>query len=234
VGNDMKLNRVLSITMLSMVLISLVSIAFVYAQGQQGMEPPKQTNVGGNRYQGSIAGNETNQFRFQNNFQFQLRTNQSAQIDCDVDTANVQNRNFTMSLNTTQQIRLEMQIRASNNDLNATDGAQVRAQNQARFRFQERFMVNMSVNCTEGLHARLEITTQSEECTWAYYDEESEEFVPVDSEYEDGILSTETDHFSIWIVLTPEETPGIPGFPIYLLMGASAIGLIAVARKLRR
>ena len=50
---------------------------------------------------------------------------------------------------------------------------------------------------------RLRKTNENRYGKWAYYEEDSEEWVTVPTRIEDGYLSAETDHFSTWTVLIP-------------------------------
>ena len=63
-------------------------------------------------------------------------------------------------------------------------------------------------NCEESscfTQAKLQIrqTNQNRFGKWAYYNENSEEWVTVTTTIEDGYLTTNTDHFSTWTVLVP-------------------------------
>ena len=194
-------------------------------------EPPKETAVSQNKYQGSIAGNETNQFTFRNRFQFQLRVNQSVNLNMEVDVDEVGAREFQLEVNTQEQAELTIRINASDESLGLEEGKKVQARNQNRYQYREQFQVNLS--CDEPVEAKLSLKTGDSEAQWAYYDENKAEWVTVPSTYENGVLTTETDHFSTWTVLTPEEEgTSIPGYTLIGLATISSImGLLFIIKK---
>ena len=214
--------------MTAAILFSLMaSLSSVTAQGEQ---PPTPVDVTQNQYQGTIAGNETNEFSFKNRFQFQIRTNQSMDLDVDVDVDEVGDREFGLELDCSEEgLALEVQIRATNDDLGLTDGAQI----QNTYQYQERFMVNLTLDGDCGdLQARLRINiTDDGEHTWAYLDEDTDEFVPVESTVVDGELIVETTHFSMWTVLTVEEST-IPGYTaLGGILGLGVLGLVFIQKR---
>lgn len=216
-------------TFLGLVVVSM-SIMNVAATPQG----PNQTNVGGNQHQGTIAGNTTNQYMFQNRFQFQLRVNQTLDVDIDCDDPLLADRSFEMDLNTSECVRVEMNIRSENSDIGLTNGSRVQNRNRNQYRYQEQFMINVSLNESCQVQARLAINSEDSNATWAYYDEENEEFIPVESHYENGMVVANTDHFSLWTVLTydDEDSSTVPGFALFAaptLLGV--IGLYAILKK---
>lgn len=187
--------------------------------------PPVEVNQ--NKYQGSIGANVMHQFTFRNKFQFQIQTNVSLEMDVDCDVDTVGEREFTMLLNTTQEQKMTMLMNGSNADLGLTNGSLVRETAQYRYRYQERFVLNVSLNATEAVQAQLCINVENQYQTWAYYDEETEEWVPVTSTYQNGYLYADTDHFSLWTILTVENVsdttdttiPGFLYFGVFMLAG---------------
>jgi len=211
-------NKVVLLSILGILLIGSYSF-MTLASAQE----PVNTQVNQNRYQGSIAGNETHQFTFRNRFQFQLRTNATVDLDMDVDVDGVGDRNFQLELNTQENVQLQIRINASDENLGLTDGNRIQAKNQNRYQYQAQFRVNLT--CNGSVNANLSINTNDPNAEWAYFDEENEEWITVESTYQDGVLTAETNHFSVWTVLTPEEdaTSSIPG---YTLIGLGLIGSI--------
>ena len=51
----------------------------------------------------------------------------------------------------------------------------------------------------------------------------------------DGELIAETDHFSLWTVLTydesPDETAAIPGYSAVFVLGISGLAVIYIVRR---
>ncbi len=192
-------------------------------------EPPVETPVNTNQYQGSIAGNETNQFTFRHRFQFQLRTNATVELDMDVEVDQVGDREFQLEVNTQEHAELTIRINGSDESMGLEEGNQLQARNQNRYRYQEQFRLNIS--CDQPVEAKLSINTTDSGAKWAYYDEDKEDWVTVESSYQDGVLTAETNHFSVWTVLTLDES----SIPAYTLIGfvtiGSIMGLLIITKK---
>jgi len=214
------------------VLMSLIGFllmgSYLTLATAQEPQPPVETSVAQNQYQGTIAGNETNQFMFRNRFQFQLRVNQSVNLDMDVDVDGVGDREFQLEVNTRENAELTIRINASDESIGLEEGKQVQARNQNRYQYREQFQVKLE--CDEPVEAKLSLKTGDSEAQWAYYDENKAEWVTVESSYQDGVLTAETDHFSVWTVLTPEDS-----IPSYALIGfvtiGSIVGLLFIIKK---
>ncbi len=225
-NKKISLSVILSIFVISMLAMNISSVnAAVLDQ-----------NVAKNDYKGTIAGNESNQFTFRNRFRFQVRTNQSTELDMDVDVDAVGDRDFALELNTSnagENMKLTIQVKAENDDLGLTKGKQIKNQNQYKYQYKEQFMVNLSLDQECELQAKLKLKTQDKNASWAYYDEEAEEFVLVESEYIDGEVVATTEHFSIWTVITPEsDSLGLPGYSmIGGFIGIGIVGSIIVYKK---
>ncbi len=213
------------------VLLSIMGILLFgsYMTLATAQTPPVDTPIGENNYQGSIAGNETSQFTFRNRFQFRIRTNVSLELDMDVEVDQVGDREFELEINTQEQAELTIRINGSDENLGLENGTQVQARNQNRYRYQEQFRLNIS--CDEPVEAKLSLKTEDSEAKWAYYDEDKEDWVTVESSYQDGVLTAETNHFSVWTVLTPDES----SIPAYSLIGfvtiGSIMGLLIITKK---
>ena len=215
------------------VLLSIIGFLLMgsYLTLATAQETPKETEVNKNQYQGTITGNETNKFTFRNRFQFQLRVNQTVDLNMEVDVDGVGDREFQLEVNTRENAELTIRINASDESIGLEEGKQVKARNQNRYQYREQFQVNLS--CDEPVEAKLSLKTGDSEAQWAYYDENKAEWVTVPSTYENGVLTTETDHFSTWTVLTPEEeATSIPGYTLIALATIGSImGLLFIIKK---
>jgi len=206
------------------VLMSIVGFLLIgsYLTLATAQAPPNDTPVNDNQYQGSIAGNETSQFTFRNRFQFRIKTNASLNLDMDIDVDNVGNREFDLEIQTQEQSKLTIRINGSDENLGLVNGSKIQAKNQNRYQYQERFRLN--ITCNGSVQANLSVNTKDPQAQWAYYDEAEAQWVTVPSTYQNGVLTAETNHFSVWTILTPEEeTTTIPG---YTLIGLATIGSI--------
>ena len=147
----------------------------------------------------------------------------------DVDVDGVGDREFQLEVNTRTTAELTIRINASEESKGLEEGKRVQTRNQNRYQYREQFQVNLE--CSEPVEAKLSLRTGDPDAQWAYYDEETEEWVTNPSTYEDGVLTTETDHFSTWTVLTVEED----SIPSYTLIGlvsiGSIVGLLFIIKK---
>ena len=195
---------------------------------------PNPIPVDADKKMDTVAGNATNQYTFRNRFQMQIRVNQSTVVDIDCEDDGLADREFEMDLNTTCPVRAEMTIRTENSEIGLTNGNSVQNRNQNQYRYREQFMINVSLNASCGVQARLAINSEDSNATWAYYDEDTEEFVPVGSSYQDGMVVAYTNHFSTWTLLTYEEDAVIPGYSYLAFPAILALaGMVVLIKKKR-
>ena len=204
------------------VLMSIVGFLLMgsYLTLATAQEPPTDTPINQNQYEGSIAGNETSQFTFRNRFQFRISTNASLNLDMDVDVDSVGDREFELEIQTQEQAELTIRINGSEESLGLVNGSQIQVRNGSQYRYQERFRLNISCNGT--VQANLSVNTNDPQAQWAYYDEAEAQWVTVPSSYQNGVLTAETNHFSVWTILTTEED----SIPSYTLIGLVSVGSI--------
>ncbi|QEE17104.1 hypothetical protein DSAG12_02936 [Promethearchaeum syntrophicum] len=219
------------------VLLSIIGFLLIgsYLTLGTAQEPPVNPpiDIGENQYEGSIAGNETSQFTFQHKFRFNITTNASLNLDMDVDVDSTGNREFKLEIQTQEQAELTIRINGSDESLGLKNGSQIQVRNGSRYRYQERFRLNISCNGT--VQANLSVNTNDPKAQWAYYDgvdgESMGEWVTVPSSYQNGVLTAETSHFSVWTVLTLEED-SIPSYPLIGLISVGSImGLLFIAKR---
>jgi len=214
------------------VLVVTMGLSSVVAAPLPG---PNDVPVDAVRKMDTVAGNETNRYTFRNRFQFQLRVNQTTDVDIDADDSGLADREFELDLNTSEPVGVEMTIRTENSDIGLTNGSMVQNRNQNQYRYQEQFMINVTLNGTCDVQARLAVNSEDSNATWAYYDEDTEEFVPVASSYENGMVVAYTNHFSTWTLLTyDDDDTTIPGYS-YLAFPAimALVGMVFLIKKKR-
>jgi hypothetical protein len=109
--------------------------------------------------------------------------------------------------------------------LGIQNGSTIR--NQNRHQVRNNFAAQIQVNLTSAFQARIgmEMTRgDALRASWAYFAEDTQEWVEVDSSYEDGMLVAETDHFSVWTIV---ESPSLTLLWVGIGVGIVAIGAIA-------
>jgi hypothetical protein len=236
----MKAKKIFAISVLSIFLIGIISyIGGVSAAGGQQGQP---TDVSGQKQGGAINAGEAKSYKFQNGFQFQLQVNASMNFDVECDEA-VGAKGFNLQLNTSNAANdtaLKVQIQANNSAMGLTNGSQIQARNQNRYRYQNMMMMNLTYNGTGPIQAKLEANCSTKDDTWAFYNETSNQWEIVPSEYKDGVLTADTDHFSLWTILTPEAsttttpTTGstVDGYSILGILGAlGVVSAILIKRR---
>jgi hypothetical protein len=234
----MKSKKIFAITILSIFVIGITTIINgVLAAGPQ--TPP--TDVSGQKQSGAINAGETKAYKFQNGFQFQLKVNASMNFDVECDEA-VGAKAFNLQLNTSNSgtnTALKIQIQANNSAMGLVNGSQIQAKNQNRYRYQNMMMMNLSYNGTDPIQAKLEANCSTKDDIWAFYNETSSQWETVPSEYKDGVLTADTEHFSLWTILTPEPTTTttstgstIDGYSILGILGAlGVVSAILIKRR---
>ncbi len=210
-------------------------ILTVYAAVDTLAVGPVSEDVNGNSYKGNMNAGDEKQLRFRNRFQLKLKTNCSIETDIEADVDGIGDREFSFEINTSAGQKLSLKFQANNSEMNMGENSQIKTKSQNRFRYQEKFMFNASLNQTgEPLKAKLMLKTQTQNAKWAYYDETTSEWVEVESSYQDGYLVAETTHFSVWAVLTPESAaaPTIDGYSA--LLAFAAIGVLGLIMKMKK
>ncbi len=189
------------------------------------------------KFQGSIDANTTNQFTFQNQFQYQIRTNRSLDLDLECDTENVQMQTMTMNMNTTETLQMRIRFNATLPEVGLYNGSIVRNTTQARYRYQECLILNITLNNTVPIQAQLRITNEFENATWAYYDDIEEEWIPVQTRYENGEWVADVTHFSLWTLLLVEDisetttSPSIAAYPGIFIIGLFCVVSLVLYRR---
>lgn len=171
-------------------------------------------------------------FRFRERTRLRINSSAPVDVNMDCDAMNVGEAMFMVQLqNAVQNIELTMTCRQDGQSLGAT-GAQVQAQN--RFQVRNGFAIQLQTNYTVQARIGLEMTRgEAIRASWAYYEDSTDEWVPVASSYRDGMLVADVDHFSTWTIVEGSTTwiwvsVGIGGAAII------AIGAILVIRKKKR
>lgn len=214
--NNIKKSIIITIIINAMIVSSLLS----YAMAEQ--TEPKELFQNQNRYEQNVNENEMNQFRFKNNFQFNFQCNSSIGVEFENDGL-TDVGNITLELQTQEENTLRIQINKTDENLGLEKGRVLKNENMYRYRYTYMYILNISLENENDVNATLRAQVNNRNSAWAYYDEVSEDFVIVDSVYEDGYVITTTNHFSTWIVVEVLEPT-----TIYIIIIACIVGLVAV------
>jgi hypothetical protein len=244
----MKAKKILSISLISLFLLGMSSYitnsvatgTSTSGSGSTTSTTPttNQNNVTGNKHNQKLTANQTHQFKFTNKFQFSFMGNSSVDMSLECDTEKVGENDFQLALMSSEGLSLKVQCNNSDSNLGLNNGTQVKVQNKAQYQNKNQLTLNISTNATAQFGATLTVKTAEKNATWAYYNETSKEWVPVKTTIQNGVMTAETNHFSVWTILvgdsatTTSETSTVDGFAFIGLV--SILGVVLLLRKKNR
>ena len=197
--------------------------------------------VPGNTYANRIQAHNGTMVQFQNRTRIRINNSVDVDVDIDVDAMDIGDQEFYLEIGSPEgDLQLAMVCRRDEIQLGVQEGKTIRNRNRNQYRLNdESFMVQLQANRTT-IEAKLGLVMSEEEAVkseWAYFHEGDDEWVPVASYYQNGMLVAETDHFSVWGIITVSTaTPAIP-LPSAAIIGfsiASAMALIIYSRRKSR
>ncbi|TFG20739.1 MAG: hypothetical protein EU530_02270 [Promethearchaeota archaeon] len=213
-------NKYIAYLVLGMVLLGTVatlSLGLVAAQG------PDTVEVGSDNYQTQQSAGEK-EYRFRAQTRLRIKTSHQLQLNMSVNAMEIGDRGFYLEVESDGDMEMNMTCVRDQEQLGIQNGSLVR--NQLRHQVRNNFAARLQINKTE-FNARIGMEMSRGDAIrahWAYFDEDGEEWVEVESSYEDGMLVAETDHFSVWTIV---ESPSLLGLWIGIGVGVVAIGAIA-------
>ncbi len=225
----MKISKNLLIGMIFVsILISSMNIQLVAAKDMA--DPDRDISIDDDSIKEHIQAHERVRFQFRKRTSITIQGNTNISVDIQCDANNIGDKDFQIEINSSKDLELKMLCNEEEKELGLLKGNTYQVRNRNRYRYQEGFCVNLECNGTCDAKLMLEATEENQNGVWAYYDEDKEEWVTVDTEIEDGYLVAETNHFSTWTVLVPEVD-----YTIYLIIGgisaAAIIGIVIILRK---
>ncbi len=161
-------------------------------------------DISGDTDQRRVNANERTTLRFRQRTQLTFSSNKNLDVNIECDAKNIGDKDFELELESSEDLQLNMTCTEEEKELGLLKGNTYQPRNRERHRFLEGFVVSMECNGTFEAKLKMKATEENRLGTWAYYDESSEEWVPVETTEKNGYLVAETDHFSVWTVLLPE------------------------------
>ncbi len=205
---------------LSKILLSTFLIALVFSAVTSfnvvAIESPDETyDIPDDTEQRMVQANIRTMFRFRQRTQLTFQANVNLDLNMDCDALRIGSKDFIVEIEGNQDLHMNMTCTREEIQLGLQMGNTYRIRNRNTYRYQEGFVAYMQCNGT-FLQARLRIqaTNENRVGSWAYYDEATDEWVPVPTTIEDGYLTATVDHFSYWTVLIPDNT-------LYIIIGVS-------------
>ncbi len=173
-------------------VMATLSATLVVAQGD--------VEVNSNMHQVQLQAGEEATFRFRERTRLRINSSAPVDVDMDCDAMNVGEYMFSVELkNAVGDVELSMTCRKDGTSLGAS-GVMVQAQN--RFQVRNGFAIQLHTNYTVQARIGLEMTRgEAIRASWAFYDDGTDEWVPVASSYQNGMLVADVDHFSTWTIV---------------------------------
>ena len=195
--------------------------------------------VPGNTYGNRIQAHNGTMVQFQNRTRIRINNSVDIDLDIDVDATDIGDQEFYLEIGSQEgDLQMNMTCRTEEAQLGIQSGKTIRNRNRNQYQVNNSFMVKLQANGT--VEAKLGLVMSEEEAQqseWAYFHEGDDEWVPVASYYQNGMLMTDTDHFSVWGIITVSTAaPAIP-LPSAAIIGfsiASAMALIMYSRRKSR
>jgi len=212
-----------------LLLISILGSQYVAAagDGSGAVVPKRNIEVNGNAVQSRVRANERTMLQFQERTRITINSSVNINLYVNCEANEIGEKDFELEVTGTKDMQMLIKCTEEQSELGLLNGSTVQVRNQYRHRYQEGFCV--SIECGESCNltqARLKIKANEENQagTWAYYDENTEEWVAVPTTLQNGYLVAETGHFSTWTILIPE----IDYIAIIFIGIIGTLGVIAV------
>ncbi|MHA2394918.1 MAG: hypothetical protein ACXAEX_23570 [Promethearchaeota archaeon] len=177
-------------------------------------------------FQTKIQANNRVMFTFRQRTRLVFDSTVDIDVDINCDAVRIGVKNFEIEVDCDQDLKMNMTCTEEQAELGLLMGNRYLIRQRNRFLYQEGFCISIECNNSLQVQAKLKIqaNNQNRLATWAYYDENSEDWVTVPTTIEDGYLVANTDHFSYWTVLIPESNT-----TLLITIGlVGAIGIISV------
>ncbi|MHA1670768.1 MAG: hypothetical protein ACTSV5_09340 [Promethearchaeota archaeon] len=200
------------------VLFSLLNVVSVAATETNPLDINQDT------YQARLNAHEQYHFRFRLRTQLRIMANVNIDVDIECEPIKIGAKDFAIEVSSDHDLKMNMTCTEEQAQLGLQNGNTYQIMNRNRLRYEEGFCVGIEANSTQ-IQAKLMIqaTNQNQLGTWAYYDEDAEEWVSVPTVNENGYLVANVDHFSYWTILLPDVA-----LMIFIGVGVGAGALVAV------
>jgi len=182
--------------------------------------------VNGDTIQTQVQANQRTTFTFRSRTRMRFNSTVDIDVNINCDALRIGVKDFEIEIEGDQILQMNMTCTEEQAELGLLKGNTYQARNRNRYQYQEGFCLLVQCNNSNQIQAKLKIqaTNENSLCSWAYYDETSEDWVTVPTTLEDGYLIAETDHFSYWTLLLPETESNL----LMYIGIISVIGIIAM------
>ena len=213
--------KYIAYVVLGMVLlgtIATLSISMVAAQDDDVI-------VGQDQYQ-THQGQGEKTYRFRQRTRVRINASHNVNLNMNVDALDIGDRTFSLDMEADHEFDMNMWAVRDQDRLGLQNGSTIR--NQHRHQIRNDFAVQMQVNETVRTRIGMEMTRgDATRGSWAYYDEPTNEWVEVESSYEDGMLVAETDLIAASTTTwTITESASLAGLWVGIGVGVVALGAL--------
>ncbi len=181
--------------------------------GSAGRETGRETGskyrekaVAGNTVRDRVQAGVRTTFEFQHQTRITINSSNNINININCDVNSIGTKEFEIDIQVgdkDKELSMTMTCTGEQEELGLINGSTVQVRNRVQHRYQEGFVAQ--IECEGEFKAQLKIKANenNQGGTWAYYDNVTGEWVPVQTMEQEGYLVAETNHFSTWTVLIP-------------------------------
>lgn len=221
-----KINKIALTIFTFSILFSIFNVNSVLAVGETDI------NVNGDTIQAQIQANNRVMFTFRQ--RTRLTWNSTVDIDVNIkcEALQIGEKYFEIEIEAERNLTMNMICTEEQIQLGLIKGYTYQIRERHRFQYQEGFCAYIQCNDSCQAKLKMQVNNQNRNGNWAYYDENSEEWVTVPTTIENGYLLAQTDHFSYWTILIPEtDNTLLITVSIGTIIGVIAIFLVLYLKK---
>ncbi|MHA1110179.1 MAG: hypothetical protein ACTSRE_03715 [Promethearchaeota archaeon] len=208
--------------------IATLSISMVAAQDDDVI-------VGQDQFQ-THQGQGEKTYRFRQRTRVRINASQNLNLNMSIEALEIGDRTFSLDMESESGHEWDMNMWAVRDQdrLGLQNGSTIR--HQHRHQIRNNFAVQMQVNETVRTRIGMEMSRgDATRASWAYYDEPTNEWVEVESSYEDGMLVADTELIAASTTTwTITESASLTGLWVSIgvgVAGLGALGAILIRKK---
>ncbi len=210
--------------------IATLSISMVAAQDDDDVI------VGQDQYQ-THQGQGEKTYRFRQRTRVRINASQNVNLNMSIEALEIGDRTFSLDMESESGHEWDMNMWAVRDQdrLGLQNGSTIR--HEHRHQIRNNFAVQMQVNETVQTRIGMEMTRgDATRGSWAYLDEAENEWVEVESSYEDGMLVADTTlaagSITTWTITESSSLTGLwIGMGVAGVIGLSVLGAILIRKK---
>ncbi len=199
--------------------IATLSISMVAAQGDDDVI------VGQDQYQ-THQGQGEKTYRFRQRTRVRINASHNVRLNMSVDALDIGDRTFSLDCESDGDLEMNMWAVRDQDRLGLQNGSTIR--HQHRHQVRNNFAARIQVNATIQTRIGMEMTRgDAIRASWAYLDEAENEWVEVESSYEDGMLVADTTLIAASTTTwTITEVASLTGLWVGIGVGVVALGAL--------